>query len=441
MSFTKKEIHKIIKENDVRYVNLWFTDILGMLKSFTIPVSELDQAMEEGSGFDGSSIDGFTRIQESDMIALPDPSTFKILPWQTNSTVVARMFCDVLTPDGTPYEGDPRYILRRNLKMAKDMGFTFNVGPELEYFYFENNKNPEPLDAGGYFDQMPLDLGTDLRKETINTLGELGLPVEASHHEVAPSQHEIALRYQDALKMADFVMTYKLVVKRIAYKHNKYATFMPKPLYSENGSGMHVHQSLFNADGNAFFDKKGDYLLSTTAKQFTAGILKHIKEFTLVTNQWINSYKRLVPGFEAPVYISWAQMNRSALVRIPKYKVGHEKATRIELRSPDPAANPYLAFAVMLRAGLEGIKKKYELKPPSDNNIYKMTEKERKDQGIGSIPDSLQTALYHFEKSELMKEALGEHVFFQLVYNKKVIWNEYITRVTPYEIDYYLPIL
>ncbi|MCJ7769790.1 MAG: glutamine synthetase family protein, partial [Dehalococcoidales bacterium] len=360
---------KAAKEHDVKFINLWFTDILGMLKSFAITVEELEGALEEGMGFDGSSIEGFARIDESDMVALPDPDTFQLLPWRPREhRVVARMFCDILKPGGEPYEGDPRYVLKTNLKRAADMGYIFYVGPELEYFYFKDSKGTETLDEGGYFDMTPRDAATDMRKETVLILEEMGIGVEYSHHEVAPSQHEIDMRYKDALTMADNVMTYRLVVKEVAFKFGVHATFMPKPVFGINGSGMHVHQSLFKGERNAFFKKDDKYGLSDIAKCYIAGLLKHAPEITAVCNQWVNSYKRLVPGFEAPVYQSWARRNRADLVRVPGYKPGKENATRIEFRSPDPACNPYLAFSVMLAAGLEGIEKGYELPEPVEEN-------------------------------------------------------------------------
>ncbi|KPK96147.1 glutamine synthetase [bacterium SM23_31] len=442
MSYTAEDVMRIVKDKNVRFINLWFTDILGILKSFSITTHELENTFANGKGFDGSSIEGFTRIQESDMVALPDPTTFTILPWKTDDVVVARMFCDINNPDGTPYEGDPRYCLKRNLEKSKQMGFDcFNIGPELEYFYFPNEKDPTPLDSGGYFDQLPLDLGTDLRKETIKSLEELGIEVEYSHHEVAPGQHEIDLRYKDALTMSDQVMTYKTVVKRVAYQRGYYATFMPKPIYGVNGSGMHTHQSLFANGRNMFFDANDKYYFSDTGKHYIAGILHHCRAFTSITNQWVNSYKRLVPGFEAPVYLSWAQRNRSALIRIPEYQPGKEKSTRIEFRSPDPACNPYLAFSVMLRAGLDGIEKKMPLGPPSDNNIYEMTEKEREEQGVLSLPESLWEAIQLTEKSEIVKEALGSHIFENLIRSKRIIWDEHRAQVTRYEIEKYMPIL
>jgi len=357
MTKDKQAVLKMVKENNVKFIRFWFTDILGFLKSFAITPNELELALEEGMGFDGSSIHGFARIDESDMIAMPDPSTFAILPWRKSEKGnTARMFCDVNTPDGKPYIGDPRNALKTVLKKAADFGYTYYVGPELEYFYFKDNgTDPIPLDKGGYFDLTPLDAGSDLRRDTVQSLEELGVQVEYSHHEVAPSQHEIDLRYAEGLAMADNAMTYRLTVKEVAMAHGVYATFMPKPLFGQNGSGMHVHQSLFKADSNAFYDPEDQYHLSKIGKSYIAGILTHAREICSVISQWVNSYKRLVPGYEAPVYIAWARRNRSALVRVPMYKPGKEKATRIELRCPDPAANPYLAFTVMLAAGLRGI--------------------------------------------------------------------------------------
>ena len=348
---------KMAKEHDIKFVNLWFTDILGFLKSFAITVSELEHAMEDGMGFDGSSIEGYARIDESDMIALPDPDTFQLLPWRPKEQSVGRMFCDIYRPGGQPFDGDPRYVLKQNLKRAADFGYTFYVGPELEYFYFKDNKGTETLDSGGYFDLVPLDMAVDLRRQTVLALEDMGIGVEYSHHEVAPSQHEIDMRYTDALTMADSVMTYRLVVKQVAMENGVYATFMPKPIFGENGSGMHVHQSLFKGERNAFFDKNDPFHLSKIARNYIAGVLKHAPDITSVTSQWVNSYKRLVPGYEAPVYLSWARRNRADLVRVPEYQPGRETATRIEYRSPDPACNPYLVFSVMLAAGLEGIEK------------------------------------------------------------------------------------
>jgi glutamine synthetase len=352
------------------------------------------------------------------------------------------MFADIYEPDGTPYKGDPRWVLKRTLKKAQDLGYTFYVGPELEYFYFKSSEGvPQFLDKGGYFDLTPLDVATELRRETILTLEAMGIHVEYSHHEVAPSQHEIDLRYTDALTMADNAMTYRLVVKEIALKHGVYATFMPKPIFGQNGSGMHTHQSLFKGNKNAFFDPKDEFHLSKLAKSYMAGVLKHSKEITSITSQWVNSYKRLVPGYEAPVYISWARRNRSALVRVPMYKPGKEKATRMEFRSPDPACNPYLAFAVMLAAGLKGIEKGYELPPPVEEDIFDMSEASRKKHGIDSLPGNLLEAIQLTEKSELVKETLGDHIFQKFIENKKIEWDQYRTHVSQFELEKYLPIL
>ncbi len=432
---------KMAKEHDIKFVNLWFTDILGFLKSFSITVSELEHAMEDGMGFDGSSIEGYARIDESDMIALPDPDTFQLLPWRPKEQSVGRMFCDIYRPGGQPFDGDPRYVLKQNLKRAADLGYTFYVGPELEFFYFKDNKGTEILDSGGYFDLVPLDMAVDLRRQTVLALEDMGIGIEYSHHEVAPSQHEIDMRYTDALTMADSVMTYRLVVKQVAMENGVYATFMPKPIFGENGSGMHVHQSLFKGERNAFFDKNDPFHLSKIARNYIAGVLKHAPDITSVTSQWINSYKRLVPGYEAPVYLSWARRNRADLVRVPEYQPGRETATRIEYRSPDPACNPYLVFSVMLAAGLEGIEKGYEPPAPVEENVYLMTDEQRKKRGIKTLPGSLDEAVALTEKSALVKKALGDHVFNAFIKNKKVECNQYRIQVTEYEIKKYLPIL
>jgi len=438
---SKEYVFKMTKERNIKFIRLWFTDILGFLKSFAITREELRTALEEGSGFDGSSIEGFARIDESDMIAMPDPDTFQILPWGPKEYAVARMFCDILKPGGKPFEGDPRYILKENLKRATDLGYTFYVGPELEYFYFKDSRETQPLDNGGYFDMIPPETGSDLRRETVLTLEEMGIGIEYSHHEVAASQHEIDMRYTDALTMADNVMTYRLVVKQVAQMQGVYATFMPKPVFGVNGSGMHVHMSLFKGDRNAFFDKNNDHHLSKIAKQFAAGLLKHAPELTTVTNQWVNSYKRLLPGYEAPVYITWARRNRADLIRIPEYQPGKEKATRMEFRSPDPACNPYLAFSVMLAAGLQGIEKEYDVPDPIEENVYEMTDEERKERGIGNLPASLWEAIQLTERSELVRRTLGDHIFDAFIKNKKIEWNQYRTQVTDYELKRYLPIL
>ena len=436
---TNQEILKIVKERKIKFIRLCFTDVLGFLKGFAITPDELPGALEEGMGFDGSSIEGFARIEESDMIAKPDTGTFAILP--DGDYAVARMFCDIYEPGGKPFAGDPRFVLKKMMARAKDMGYTFNVGPELEYFYFANSAEAKPLDQGGYFDLVPLDVAQDLRRDTILSMQSLGIKVEYSHHEVAASQHEIDLRYDDALTMADNVMTYRLIVKETARKHGVYATFMPKPIFGINGSGMHVHQSLFKGAKNAFFDKDGKYHLSEIGRSYTAGLLKHAQEITSITSQWVNSYKRLIPGYEAPVYICWAQMNRSALIRVPMYKPGKEKATRIEYRSPDPACNPYLAFSVMLAAGLDGIENKYKLAEPANDNIYDMSEEVRAKAGIKSLPEDLLEAIKITESSKLIKDCLGDKVFAYFIRNKKMEWDEYKMQVTKYEVDKYLPIL
>jgi glutamine synthetase len=439
---SKQTVLQEAKDSNVKFIRLWFTDILGTLKSFAITVDELEDALDGGMGFDGSSITGYQDIEESDMIAMPDPSTFKTIPWSPQEAPTARMICDVRTPDGDPYVGDPRHVLRRALERASEMGFdNFFCGPELEYFYFRNSNGTEPLDYGGYFDLTTLDAATSLRRETVMALQELGIDVEYSHHEVGISQHEIDLRFDDALTMADKVQTYKTVVKEIATKHGVYATFMPKPIRDQNGSGMHTHQSLFSGDSNAFFDSNDQYFLSDTAKQFIAGQLRHAREISLIFAQFVNSYKRLVPGYEAPVYIAWSRRNRSALVRVPLYHPGKEKATRAELRCPDPAANIYLCFAALLHAGLEGIEKGYELPEPMERNLYHLSHEEREKLGIQSLPADLGEAIFEAENSELLYKALGEHVFTRLLELKRAEFEDYRVQVTPYEIQKYLPIL
>jgi glutamine synthetase len=437
---------RTVEERGIRLVWLWFTDVLGFLKSFAVTSEELEQAFAEGIGFDGSAIEGFARVQESDMLARPDASTFQIMPSDGDAWGVARMFCDIYTPDGRPFWGDPRYVLRRNLERAAERGFTFYVHPEMEYFIFRSPDDPSPIDAGGYFDLTPLDVTQELRRDTISVLEQMGIPVEFSHHEVAPSQHEIDLRHADALTMADSVMTYRLVVKEMAAKRGMYATFMPKPSTERPGSGMHTHISLFEGDQNAFHDSSDEYHLSKVAKAFIAGVITHAREITAVTNQWVNSYKRLTtdkgyPITEAPVYVCWGRHNRSALIRVPMYKPRKEQSTRIELRSPDPACNPYLAFSVMLAAGLKGIDEGYELPPEATDNIYEMTEPERRARGINRLPDDLYEALKEMESSDLVADALGEQVFEYLLRNKRAEWDDYKSYVSPYELERYLPIL
>jgi glutamine synthetase len=434
-----KDILKIVKEKNIKFIELWFTDILGRIKVFTITEKELPEALDTGMGFDGSSVEGFARIYESDLIAKPDPKTFKILPYKEN---VAKMVCDIYTPEGKNYVGDPRNCLKQNLDLIKKDGYTFYVGPELEYFYFKTDSATEILDEGGYFDYLPgEDAGINMRIKTMEYLEQMGIQAEYAHHEVAPSQHEIDLKYDEALNMADKVMVYKSLVKEVARQNNVYATFMPKPISGVNGSGMHVHQSLFNGDKNLFFSKDEKYHLSDIAKHYIAGILKHSREICIVTNQWVNSYKRLVPGYEAPVYICWARKNRSALIRVPEYKPGKEKSTRIEVRFPDPGCNPYLAFAVMLRAGMEGIKNKYPLPEPLEVSAYEMEDIERKALKIEELPGSLIEAIEIAENSKLLKDTLGEHIFEQFIKNKKIEWDTYRIQVTDFELKKYLPLL
>jgi glutamine synthetase len=435
------DVLQFVSDRDASFIQIWFTDVLGIPKSFAITPAELEGALAEGMGFDGSSIEGFARIEESDMIAKPDPATCQLLPWQPRERPVVRMFCDLLKPDGSPYEGDPRHVLKRVLARAAAKGYTFYVGPELEFFYFEDDQSTELLDNGGYFDAVPLDKGNDLRRATIFALQEMGIEVEYSHHEVAPSQYEIDLRYGDGLTMADTAVSFRITVKEIARQHGVYATFMPKPIAGVNGSGMHTHMSLFRGARNAFYDASDKYHLSAEGKSFIAGILRHAQEMTLVTNQWVNSYKRLVPGYEAPVYVSWARRNRSAMVRVPMYKPGKEDATRMEFRSPDPACNPYLAFACMLAAGLRGIEQGYDIPEPVEANIFEMDPAAREEAGIPSLPANLLEAIHLFEESELVRETLGEHIFNKLLENKRIEWDGYRVQVTGYELERYLPML
>ena len=441
MSDLRKDILATVKERRIRHIQLWFTDILGRLKSSEISESELPGALESGVGFDGSSIEGMARIEESDVVAMPDPETFQVLPWTPEEYPVARLICDVLDPDRRPHPGDPRQVLKRMLKKAAALGYVYSVGPEMEYFYFKSESAPEILDAGGYFDLIPPDRGTEIRRDTARALKAMGMRVECTHHEVAKSQHEIDLRHGDALKMADSVMTLRFAVKEIARRNGAHATFMPKPVQTENGSGMHVHQSLFQGEKNAFFDGKDRHHLSALARQFTAGLMRHAEELIAVTNQWVNSYKRLVPGYEAPVYNSWATRNRSAMIRVPLYQPGKEGATRIEFRAPDPSCNPYLAFAVMLAAGLKGVEGKYRLPEPVEENIFQMTAAEKAKRGIVALPGSLYAALEKVRGSALVKETLQAHLFEKFVENKEIEWDNYRTHVSRYELTEYLPIL
>ena len=441
MDKQQEYVLRTVEERDIRFVRLWFTDVLGMLKSVAITSSEIEGAFAEGIGFDGSAVDGFARVQESDMLAVPDASTFQVLPWRGDDAPVARMFCDIRTPEGEAFTADPRQVLRRNLRKASELGYSFYVHPEMEFFLFNGPDDPTPLDHGGYFDLTPLDVQSDFRREAIQTLEAMGISVEYSHHEVAPSQHEIDLRYADALTMADNVMTYRLAVKEVAMHRGIYATFMPKPMAAYWGSGMHTHVSLFDGDTNAFYDDADPYHLSDVGKRFIAGVLAHAREITAVCCQWVNSYKRLVPGFEAPVFVSWGRHNRSSLIRVPMYKPHKSASARVEFRAPDPACNPYLAFSVILAAGLRGIEQGYEVPPEAEDNIYELTDTERRAAGIDSLPRNLDEALRVMEDSELVAEALGEHVFEFFLRNKRVEWDAYRAQVTPFEIERYLPML
>jgi glutamine synthetase len=429
---------RTVEERGVRFVRLWFTDVLGFLKSVEITPAELQVALEEGMTFDGSTIEGYSRIQESDMLARPDPNTFEVLSTDDGEPSVARMFCDISTFSGEPFEGDPRHVLKRNVERAREKGFTFFVGPEMEFFYFRSGANVEPLDRAGYFDLTAHDLGSSLRKQTVLRLEAMGIPVEYSFHENGPSQHEIDLRYTDALEMADNVMTFRLIAKEVAADNGVYATFMPKPITGAFGSGMHTHVSLFEGDVNAFHDPGDEYGMSKVAKHFIAGLLVHASEICAITNQWVNSYKRLIPGYEAPVYKCWARNNRSALVRVPLSKTGKNESSRIEFRAPDPACNPYLAFSLILAAGLKGIEEGYQLPPEATDNIYALTDDERRAVGIDSLPGSLRDALDAMEHSELVADALGGHVFENFLVNKRREWADYKADVTPFEIERYL---
>jgi glutamine synthetase len=435
------DVMKAVADHNVSFVQIWFTDVLGILKSFAITPSEIEEAFAEGMGFDGSSIEGFARIEESDMVAMPDPTTCQFLPWRPKDRPVLRMFCDIHLPDGSPYVGDPRYVLKRALERAAAIGYEFFVGPELEFFYFEDGSSTTPIDKGGYFDALPLDRGADLRRDTVFTLQEMGIEVEYSHHEVAPSQHEIDLRYAEGLKMADIAITFRIAVKEIARQHGVHATFMPKPIAGENGNGMHTHQSLFTGSRNAFHNPEDRYHLSDVGKAYIAGTLRYAREMAAVTNQWVNSYKRLVPGYEAPVYVSWARRNRSAMVRVPMYKPGKEQATRMEFRSPDPACNPYLGFACMLAAGLKGIEDGLEIPDPIEEDIYEMDAVAREAAGITSLPGNLFEAIQELEQSALVRETLGEHIYEKLLENKRIEWDEYRIHVTGFEVERYLPML
>jgi len=442
MERRKEYVLRTVEERGIRLIRLWFTDVLGLLKSFAITPAELETALDEGMGFDGSSIDGFSRTYEADMLARPDPTTFQILPWRSGDAGVARMFCDIVTPDGDPFEGDPRSVLRRNLKRAQELGYNFYVGPEIEYFYFRDaGPEPEVLDRGGYFDLTPLDVAQEYRRSTIVALEQLGIPVEFSHHEVSPSQHELDLRHTDALAMADNIVTTRLAVKEVAMEQGIYATFMPKPLQQYDGSGLHLHLSLFAGNENAFHEEHAEYGLSKVARGFIAGLLTHATEITAVTNQWVNSYKRLVGGFDAPIYETWARNDQTALVRVPAAKRGKVDSTRIEYRSPDPACNPYLVCSLLLAAGLAGVENNYDLPDEMGADVLRMSADERAAGGIRRLPRNLSDALHAMEQSELVREALGEHVFEWFLRNKRSEWARYEEHVSRHELEEYLPVL
>ncbi|GEN86248.1 type I glutamate--ammonia ligase [Oceanobacillus sojae] len=437
---TKEKILKQIKEENVRFIRLQFTDMLGTIKNVEIPLSQLDKALDNKMAFDGSSIEGFVRIEESDMLLYPDLDTFVIFPWTSEKGKVARFICDIYSPDGTPFEGCPRYNLKRNLKKMEELGFdAFNIGTEPEFFLFKLDEKGAPTlelnDQGGYFDLAPTDLGENCRRDIVLELEEMGFEIEASHHEVAPGQHEIDFKYSDALKHADDIQTFKLVVKTIARKHNLHATFMPKPLFGVNGSGMHTNMSLFKGKKNVFFDESAELQLSKTAYQFTAGILVHATNFTAVTNPTVNSYKRLVPGYEAPCYVAWSASNRSPLVRVPSSR---GLSTRIEVRSVDPSANPYMALTVLLAAGLDGIKRELKIPESVDRNIYVMNKKEREENGVKDLPATLKEAMSKLEEDEVLVESLGEHLFEHFMEAKDIEWDMFRTSVHPWEREQYL---
>ena len=436
---------RTIEERDIRFVRLWFTDVLGMLKSVAIAPAELEGAFAEGIGFDGSAIQGFARVSESDMLAKPDPSTFQVLPWRGDTIAVGRMFCDIMLPDGSPSYADPRWVLKRTLAKAADLGFTFYTHPEIEFYLFKDQPEPgvlpQPVDEVGYFDHAPQGIGHDFRRTAISMLESIGISVEFSHHEGGPGQQEIDLRYADALSTADNIMTFRLVVKEVALEEGVYASFMPKPMRDQPGSGMHTHVSLFEGDRNAFYEPGAEWQLSKTARSFIAGLLRHSPEITAVTNQWVNSYKRLAGGGEAPTSVCWGHNNRSALVRIPMYKPHKGNSTRIEFRSLDSAANPYLAYALILAAGMKGIEENLELPPGAEDDVWTLSDAERRALGLQPLPASLDQAIQAMERSELVAETLGEHVFDFFLRNKRAEWEEYRQQVTAFELNKYLPVL
>jgi glutamine synthetase len=436
---------RTLEERDLRFVRLWFTDVLGFLKSVAIAPAELESAFAEGIGFDGSAIEGFARVHESDMLAKPDPATFQVLPWRTEAPGTARMFCDILMTDGSPSYADPRYVLKRTLARAADLGFTFYTHPEIEFYLFERRpdigERPVPIDAGGYFDHTTHRAGHDFRRQAITMLENMGISVEFSHHEGGPGQQEIDLRYADALSTADNVMTFRTVMKEVGLEQNVYASFMPKPFTEHPGSGMHTHLSLFEGDRNAFYEAGAEYQLSKVGRAFISGLLRHAGEITAVTNQWVNSYKRLWGGGEAPAYICWGHNNRSALVRVPMYKPTKGQSTRVEVRSIDSACNPYLTYALLLAAGLKGIEGGYELPAGAEDDVWSLSSAERRALGIAPLPQNLAEAIALMERSELVAETLGEHVFDFFLRNKRREWEEYRMQVTPFELDRYLPVL
>ncbi len=443
MERQQEYVLRTVEERGVRLIRLWFTDVLGQLKSIAISPAELDAVFDEGLQFDGSSIDGFSRVQESDVLARPDPGSFELLPWARTDEPTALMFCDIENLDGSPFEGDPRQVLRRNLRKAQDKGYTFFTAPEVEFFYFADgdpSKEPQPLDRASYFDLTTLDVASDLRRRTLHMLEALGIPVEYSFHEDSPSQHEIDLQYSEALSMADNVMTLRLVVRKIALDAGVWATFMPKPLNGVQGSGMHTHLSLFRGEENVFYDPSAEDNMSAVARSFIAGLLVHAREMTAITNQLVNSYKRLNEGYEAPQYVSWARNNQSALVRVPVAKRGKAQSTRIEYRAIDSATNPYLAYSVLLAAGLKGIEEGYPLPTEAKGNLFEMTAAARAELGIRPLPDSLDRALEEMEGSELVRDTLGEHIFEWFLRNRRSEWRDYQRQVTPFELNRYLPI-
>ncbi|MFW2514485.1 glutamine synthetase family protein [Demequina sp. SO4-13] len=444
MDKQQEYVLRSVEERDIRFIRLWFTDVLGILKSVAIAPAELENAFSEGIGFDGSAIEGLTRVSESDMLAKPDPSSFQILPWRGASHGVARMFCDIATPDDEPALSDPRQVLKRNLDRASELGFTFYTHPEIEFYLLEKpepGQLPKPVDQAGYFDNVPRGTAHNFRREAITMLESMGISVEFSHHEAGPGQNEIDLRYADALTMADNIMTFRAVIKEVALEQGVFASFMPKPLVNGPGSGMHTHMSLFEGDRNAFYEAGADHQLSTTARQFIAGLLKYAPEISAITNQYVNSYKRLWGGAEAPSYVAWGSNNRSALVRIPTHKPGKGQSTRIEYRALDSAANPYLAFSVLLSAGLKGIEEELELPEGAEDDVWELSPAERKAMGYQALPASLSEAIEVMERSELVAETLGERVFDFVLRNKRAEWEAYRAQVTPYELEQYLPVL